>query len=39
VSVFNTDNHKSMIEFLCKSVPKFQKAFEIPIKELKSKLH
>jgi hypothetical protein len=39
VSVFNTENHKSMIEFLCKSVPKFQKAFEIPIKELKSKLH
>ena len=39
VSVFNTENHKSMIDFLCKSVPKFQKAFEIPIKELKSKLH
>jgi hypothetical protein len=38
VSVFSTENHKTMIEFLCKSVPKFQKAFEIPIKELKAKL-
>jgi len=38
VSVFITENHKTMIEFLCKSVPKFQKAFEIPLKELKAKL-
>ena len=38
VSVFNTENHKTMIEFLCKSVPKFHQAFEVPILELKRHL-
>ena len=38
VSVFKLEKHKTMIDFLCKSVPKFQKAFEIPIRELKAQL-
>lgn len=37
VSVFNTENHQIMIDFLCKTVPKFEMLFEIPIKELKTK--
>jgi hypothetical protein len=38
VSVFNIENHQIMIDFLCETVPKFESAFEIPLKELKKKL-
>jgi hypothetical protein len=38
VSVFKNENHEVMIKFLCKSVPKFQKAFETSIEELKANL-
>jgi hypothetical protein len=38
VSVFKNEKHKTMIDFLCQTVPKFHKAFEKPIMELKAKL-
>jgi Domain of unknown function (DUF4268) len=38
VSVFKNEKHKTMIDFLCQTVPRFHKAFEEPILKLKSQL-